>query len=115
MDIDAADIHAGAVPLGSNHQYGQTHSEEKKQKLMKNNQCFYCEICGHHARDCHKKQAAHTNQNKGGTSARTNTVTQMTPTELTKFLQENMGNLDKDAKISVIESLMLSSFVQGSN
>ena len=39
----------------------------------------------------------------------------MTPTKLTKFLQENMGNLDEDAKISVIESLMPSSFVQGSN
>ena len=39
----------------------------------------------------------------------------MTPTELTRFLQENMGNLDEDAKISVIEFLMLSSFVQGSN
>ena len=39
----------------------------------------------------------------------------MTPTELTKFLQENMGNLDEDAKISVIESLMPLSFVQGSN
>ena len=81
---------------------------------MKNNQCFYCEIRGHRARDCRKKQAARAN-NQGGISTKTNTVTQMTPAELTKFLQDNMGNLDEDAKINVIESLMPSSFVQGSN
>ena len=78
---------------------------------MKNNQCFYCKIHGHYARDCCKKQAARADQNQGGTSAKTNTVTQMTPTELPKFLLENMGNLDEDTKISIIESLMLSSFV----
>ena len=115
MDVDSADVRTGTVTPGSNRRYGQTHSEEKKQELMKNNQCFYCEIRGHCARDCCKKQAARANQNQGGTSAKTGTVTQMTPTELTKFLQENMGNLDEDAKISIIESLMPSSFVQGSN
>ena len=111
MDVDAIEVNTTNTPR----RYGQTHSEEKKQELMKNNQCFYCEIRGHCARDCRKKQAARANQNQGGTSAKTSTVTQMTPTELTKFLQENMGNLDEDAKISVIESLMPSSFVQGSN
>jgi hypothetical protein len=39
----------------------------------------------------------------------------MTPTELAKYLQENMGNMDEDAKISIIESLMPQSFVQGPN
>ena len=111
MDIDSIEVNTTNTPR----RYGQTHSEEKKQELMKNNQCFYCEIRGHHARDCRKKQAAHANQNQGGTNVKTSTVTQMTPTELTKFLQENMGNLDEDAKISVIESLMPLSFVQGSN
>ena len=111
MDVDSIEVNTTNAPR----RYGQTHSEEKKQELMKNNQCFYCEIRGHRARDCRKKQAARANQSQGGTSAKTNTVTQMTPTELTKFLQENMGNLDEDAKISVIESLMPSSFVQGSN
>ena len=75
MDIDLADVCTGTVTPGSNRRYGQTHSEEKKQELMKNNQCFYCEICGHCARDCQKKQAARTNQSQGGTSAKTNTVT----------------------------------------
>ena len=37
MDVDAADIHTGAVLPRSNRCYGQTHSEEKKQELMKNN------------------------------------------------------------------------------
>ena len=111
MDVDSIEVNTTNTPR----RYGQTHSEEKKQELMKNNQCFYCEIRGHRARDCRKKQAARANQSQGGTSVKTNTVTQMTPTELTKFLQENMGNLDEDAKISVIESLMPSSFVQGSN
>ena len=111
MDVDAIEVNTTNTPCC----YGQTHSEEKKQELMKNNQCFYCEIRGHRARDCRKKQAARTNQNQGGTNVKAGTVTQMTPSELTKFLQENMGNLDEDAKISVIESLMPSSFVQGSN
>ena len=111
MDVDSIKVNTTNTPR----RYGQTHSKEKKQELMKNNQCFYCEIHGHRARDCRKKQAAHANQNQGGTSIKTNTVTQITPTELTKFLQKNMGNLDEDAKISVIESLMPSSFVQGSN
>jgi hypothetical protein len=33
------------------------HSDKKKAELMKNNQCFYYEIWGHHAKDCHKKAA----------------------------------------------------------
>ena len=37
------------------------------------------------------------------------------PVQSPKWLQENMGNLDEDTKSSVIESLMPSSFVQGSN
>jgi len=36
---------------------GAQHSEAKKQELMKNNQCFYCEIQGHRAKDCRKKAA----------------------------------------------------------
>jgi hypothetical protein len=35
------------------------HSEEKKAELMKGNQCFYCEIKGHHAKDCCRKAADH--------------------------------------------------------
>ena len=45
MDIDSIEVNTTNTPC----RYGQTHSEEKKQELMKNNQCFYCEIRGHRA------------------------------------------------------------------
>jgi hypothetical protein len=35
------------------------HSEEKKAELIKGNQCFYCKIRGHHAKDCCKKAMDH--------------------------------------------------------
>jgi len=44
---------------------GQQHSEAKKQELMKNNQCFYCEIKGHQVKDCRKKAADHCSFNGG--------------------------------------------------
>jgi len=53
MDVDAmvtSDINAIAGR-------GQQHSEAKKAELMKSNSCFYCEIKGHRAKDCHKKLA----------------------------------------------------------
>jgi len=36
---------------------GQQHSKAKKAELMRSNSCFYCEIKGHQAKDCCKKQA----------------------------------------------------------
>jgi len=36
---------------------GQQHSKAKKAELMRSNSCFYCEIKGHRAKDCCKKQA----------------------------------------------------------
>jgi hypothetical protein len=114
MDVDSMQIDI-ARP-------GQTHSTEKHAELMKNNQCFYCKKPGHRANVCQKKIADRTKQGGGGTSNCTTysqgpiaQATPMTPAELTKYLQDNMGNLDEDAKISVIESLMLQSFVQGPN
>ena len=49
MDVDAAN----AAKDGR----GPQHSEAKKKELMENNQCFYCEIQGHHVKDCRKKAA----------------------------------------------------------
>jgi len=57
MDVDAtvtSDINAIAGR-------GQQHSEAKKAELMRSNLCFYCEIKGHRAKDCHKKQADRSN------------------------------------------------------
>jgi hypothetical protein len=90
------------------------HSKEKKAELMKGNQCFYCEIKGHHAKDCRKKAADHAKQSSGGTASKVTTTT-LTPDELTKFIKDNMGNFEKETKISVIEALMPKNFVQGPN
>jgi hypothetical protein len=90
------------------------HSKEKKAELMKGNQCFYCEIKGHRAKDCHKKAADHAKQSSGGTVPKVTTTT-LTPDELTKFIKDNMGNFKEDTKISIIEALMLKDFVQGPN
>jgi hypothetical protein len=99
----------------------QTHSTEKHTELMKNNQCFYCKKPGHRANVCRKKIADRAKQGGGAASRPTYSqgpvaqATPMTPAELSKYLQDNMGNLDEHTKISVIKSLMLQSFVQGPN
>jgi hypothetical protein len=100
----------------------QTHNTKKCAELMKNNQCFYCEKPGHRTNICRKKIANRAKQGGGGAASRPTysqgpvaQATPMTPAELSKYLQDNMGNLDEDAKISIIESLMLQSFVQGPN
>jgi hypothetical protein len=90
------------------------HSEEKKAELMKGNQCFYCEIKGHRAKDCRKKAADRAKQSSGSTAPRA-TATTLTPDELTKFIKDNMGNFEEETKISIIEALMPKDFVQGPN
>ena len=92
------------------------HSEEKKAELMKNNQCFYCEIRGHRAKDCRKKAKDRAAQSNGGTAPKVTTApNQLTPDELAKLIQESMGSLEEDAKLSIIENLMPKDFVQGPN
>jgi len=39
----------------------------------------------------------------------------MTPTDILDFLKENMGLLDKDTKLSIVESLMPKDFTQAQN
>ena len=51
MDVDA-------------NRMGQTHSNAKKEQLMKDNKCFYCKIKGHQAHVCHKKIADHAKSGK---------------------------------------------------
>jgi hypothetical protein len=100
----------------------QTHTDKKKAELIKENKCFYCKIKGHHTHDCRKKavdcirnSSRPANNCTSSSSGSTATVTAMTPTELVKYIQDNMGAFDEDAKISIIESLMPSGFVQGPN
>ena len=91
---------------------------------MENNQCFYCEIQGHRIKDCHKKaadQCGFSEKNSGGpppirNCASTSAPTpDMTPTDISDFLKENMGSLDKDTKLSIIKSLMPKDFTQAQN
>jgi len=116
MDIDAANTTRDGR--------GPQHSEAKKKELMENNQCFYCEIQGHRVKDCRKKAADRRGfsekkpggpppiHNRASTSAPT---PDMTPTDISDFLKENMGLLDEDTKLSIVESLMLKDFTQAQN
>jgi hypothetical protein len=90
------------------------HSKEKKAELMKGNQCFYCKIKGHCAKDCHKKAMDYAKQSSRGTTPKVTTTT-LTPDKLTKFIKDSMGNFKEDTKISVIEALMPKVFIQGPN
>jgi len=98
---------------------GQTHSDTKKQQLMNENKCFYCEIKGHQARVCHKKIVDHA---KSGKTANGDTPTvrnqdpiDMTPDDISGFLKDHIGLLDEDTKLSIIESLMPKDFPQAQN
>ena len=102
MDVDA--IHT------------TNYSEEKKAELMKNNQCFYLKIRGHCTKDCCKKAKDCTAQSNRGTAPKVTTApNQLTPDKLAKLIQESMGSLEEDAKLSIIENLMPKDFVQGPN
>jgi len=107
-----------AMDINAN-RMGQTHSDTKKQQLMDENKCFYCEIKGHQARVCHKKIADRT---KSGRPAKSDNPTvrnqdpiDMTPDDISGFLKDHMGSLDEDTKLSIIESLMLKDFPQAQN
>ena len=93
---------------------------------MENNQCFYCEIKGHCVKDCHKKAAdrrnfnERQNKNTGGPPIRNRAsmdtpTPDMTPTDISNFLKENMGLLDEDTKLSIVKSLIPKDFTQAQN
>jgi len=98
---------------------GQTHSDAKKEQLMKDNKCFYYKIKGHQAHVCHKK-IADCAKNGKTTDSDTPTVRgqdpiDMTPDNISSFLNDHMGSLDEDTKLSIIKSLMLKDFPQAQN
>ena len=103
MDVDATKM-------------GQTHSDAKKQQLMDENKCFYCEIKGHQARVCRKKAADRAkNGNSNTSTVRSQGPIDMTPNDIASFLTENMGSLDEDTKLDIIETLMPKDFPQAQN
>jgi len=91
---------------------------------MKNNQCFYCKIQGHRAKDCHKKAAdrrpfngGHVdNPGKSGPSApiynRVNDDTPKPPdvNDMINFVKDNIDSFSEDTKLSFVSSLMPKDF-----
>jgi len=106
MDVDAAKME-------------QTHSDAKKKQLMDENKCFYCEIKGHQARVCRKKMADRAKNGKitdnDTPTVRSQGPIDMTPNDIASFLTENMGSLDEDTKLDIIETLMPKDFPQAQN
>jgi len=125
---DAIDVDASRTGKGIQH------SKAKKNELMANNQCFYCKIQGHCTKDCCKKQVDHCNYESGTnnspgrsgsanypgkseptTNCATPIAPDMTPGDISSFLEENMGLLDEDTKLSIVKSLMPKDFTEAQN
>ena len=103
----------------------QTLTDEQKTQHMKDNACFYCHKIGHRANKCRKKLADQQGNSAGNpgrsnnAQIRTNesksTAPDMTPSDISTFLKENMGTLDDDTKIAIANALMPSGFVEAQN
>ena len=102
---------------------GQQHSEAKKAELMKSNLCFYCEIKGHWAKDCHKKQADRNNFSGHPNNPREPTRVHAAPVmpdienidSLADYLKENMDSFDEETKLDFIRKLMPKDFPKAWN
>ena len=107
---------------------GAQHSEYKKQELMKNNQCFYCEIQGHHAKDCHKKAAdcysfgsGRANNPGKGRPPIHNRVSNdipklnMSMEEISDYLKDNMDVFSEEHKLGFVNALMPKDFCLAQN
>jgi len=119
MDVDAtvtSDINATAGR-------GQQHSEAKKAELMRSNSCFYCEIKGHRAKDCRKKQADRGNFSGRSNNTRESTRVHAAPTmpdldnldSLAEYMKENMDSFDEETKLDFIGKLMPKDFPEARN
>jgi len=118
MDIDATVTEVNAT-TGR----GQQHSKAKKAELMRSNSCFYCEIKGHQAKDCCKKQADHSNfsgrPNNTREPARVHAPPIMPDVQnlnsLTDYLKDNMDSFDEETKLDFIGKLMPKDFTKAWN
>jgi len=90
---------------------------------MRSNLCFYCEIKGHWAKDCRKKQADHSNFSGCPNKPREPTRAHATPimpdiqelNSLADYLKENMDSFDEETKLDFIEKLMPKDFPKAQN
>jgi len=102
---------------------GQQHPEAKKAELIRSNACFYCEIKGHQAKDCRKKQADHGNFSSCPNNPKGPTRVHIAPTipdlqdsdSFVSYLKDNMDIFDKDTKLSMIEKLTPKDFTKAQN
>ena len=119
MDVDAtvtSDINATTSR-------GQQHSKAKKAELMKSNSCFYCEIKGHQAKDCRKKQADRGNFNGCFNNPREPARVHAAPImpdvqnldSLADFMKENMDSFNEETKLDFIGKLMPKDFPKAQN
>jgi len=119
MDVDAtvtSDINATTSR-------GQQHSEAKKAELMRSNLCFYCEIKGHRAKDCCKKQADRGNFSSRSNNTRESTRVHAAPVRpdfsnlnsLADYMKENMDSFDEETKLDFIGKLMPKDFPEAQN
>ena len=96
-------------------------SPEKKDELIKANACFYCTKPGHRAKDCHKKARDRANK-QGNTSTNYQPRSQakaaapdMNADDIATFLKDNVETIDEETKMSIVEKLLPSGFLQALN
>ena len=95
-------------------------SDKQKAELMTTKACFYCFKVGHQARDCHKKQADHSKgsgrpTNNSPRIDRGQSAPDMTPSNIAQFLKDKVDTIDDETKLSIIEKILLTGFLTGSN
>jgi len=116
MDVDVTEVNATTSR-------GPQHSEAKKAELMRSNSCFYCEIKGHQAKDCCKKQANRNNfsshPNNPKEPARVHAAPIMPDIQnldsLAEYLKDNMDSFNEDTKLDFIGKLMPKDFTEARN
>jgi len=83
--------------------------------------CFYCFKIGHQAKDCHKKLADHARSSGRAADNPTCANTQdkpipdMTPSDITQFLKDNVNTIDDKTKLSIVKKILPTGFQMGSN
>ena len=87
---------------------------------MATRSCFYCFKVGHQAKECHKKQA---DCAKGSERPASNSphidkgqsTPDMTSDDIAQFLKDNVDTIDDETKLSIVEKILPTGFLMGSN
>ena len=93
-------------------------SDKQKAELMATRSCFYCFKVGHQAKECHKKQADRAKGKPASNSPRIDkgqSTPDMTPDDIAQFLKDNVDTIDDETKLSIVEKILPTGFLTGSN